>query len=74
MIAPEHENGGYILSADPARLQPAAIHAYLTRSYWSPGITLARVEKAISHSLCVGAYQGEGQVGFARVVTDRATF
>ncbi len=66
---------GYTLSDDPARLQPAAIHAYLTRSYWSPGIGRALVEKAVAGSHCVGIYgPGGDQVAFARVVTDHATF
>lgn len=65
----------YTLSDDPARLQPAAIHAYLTRSYWSPGIGRDLVERAIAGSHPVGVYGTAGeQVGFARVVTDHATF
>jgi len=64
----------YEISTDPARLQPAAIHAYLTRSYWSPGVPRDVVERAIANSLCFGIYQGDTQVGFARVVTDQATF
>jgi GNAT superfamily N-acetyltransferase len=64
----------YVISTDPTRLQPAAIHAYLTRSYWSPGIPQGVVERAIANSLCFGIYLGETQVGFARVVTDKATF
>jgi GNAT superfamily N-acetyltransferase len=65
----------YRLSMDPADLQLDAIHAYLTRSYWSPGIPKATVVKAIAHSLCIGAYGPDGaQVGFARLATDHATF
>ena len=65
---------GYELSDEQARIDAAAAHAYLARSYWSPGIPLATVEKAIANSLCVAVFgQGE-QVGLARVVTDRATF
>ena len=64
----------YDISTDPARLQPAAIHAYLTRSYWSPGVPRGVVDRAIANSLCFGIYAGESQVGFARVVTDKATF
>ena len=65
---------GYELSDEQARIDAAAAHAYLARSYWSPGIPLATVEKAIVNSLCVAVFcQGE-QVGLARVVTDRATF
>ena len=67
--------GGYRLSLDPAELQLDAIHAYLTRSYWSPGIPKELVAKAIAHSVCIGAYgPGGAQVGFARLVTDHATF
>jgi len=64
----------YDISTDPARLQPAAIHAYLTRSYWSPGVPRAVVDRAIANSLCFGIYASDAQVGFARVVTDKATF
>ena len=65
----------YEISTDPGRLQLDAIHAYLVRSDWSPGVPRAVVERAIAHSLCFGIYLGSGeQVGFARVVTDRATF
>jgi ribosomal protein S18 acetylase RimI-like enzyme len=68
--------GAYEISTDPARLDFNAIHAYLTRSYWSPGIPLATVEKAARNSLCFGVYeQATGaQVGFTRVVTDHVTF
>jgi ribosomal protein S18 acetylase RimI-like enzyme len=66
----------YEISTDPLRLDFEAIHAYLTRSYWSPGIPLATVEKAARNSLCFGVYEKStgAQVGFARVVTDHATF
>jgi ribosomal protein S18 acetylase RimI-like enzyme len=73
------EAGGhpvYEISTDPARLDVAAIHAYLTRSYWSPGIPLGIVERALRNSLCFGLYESASgaQVGLARVVTDYATF
>ena len=66
----------YEISTDPARLDITAMHAYLTRSYWSPGIPLATVERAARHSLCFGLYQRAtgAQVGLTRVVTDHATF
>jgi GNAT superfamily N-acetyltransferase len=67
---------GYELSTDASRLDIDAIHAFLRRSYWSPNIPRATVERAARNSLCIGAYApatGE-QVGFARVVTDHATF
>jgi GNAT superfamily N-acetyltransferase len=67
---------GYEVSADPRRLDVGAIHAYLTRSYWSANIPRTTVERAVRNSLCIGAYESAtcAQVGFARVVTDHATF
>ena len=64
----------YDISTDPSRLQLDAIHSYLTRSYWSPGVPRDVVARAIANSMCFGLYLGEEQVGFARVVTDQATF
>ncbi|PTQ13339.1 GNAT family N-acetyltransferase [Sphingomonas oleivorans] len=65
---------GYTLSDDPAALQPEAIHAYLTRSYWAPGIPIDLVIRSIEGSHCVGVYHDGVQVGFARVISDHATF
>lgn len=67
---------GYELSTDARRLDIGAIHAFLRRSYWSPNIPRATVEHAVRNSLCIGAYAAAtaAQVGFARVVTDHATF
>lgn len=65
----------YRLSFDRSDMQLSAIHAFLTKSYWAENITPATVERAIEGSLCVGVFApGGDQVGFARVVTDRATF
>src|SRR5215510_8329044 len=67
---------GYEISTDASRLDIAAMHAYLTRSYWSPGIPFETVERAARHSLCFGLYETATgkQVGLTRVVTDHATF
>lgn len=67
---------GYEITTEPARLDIDAMHAYLTRSYWSPGIPRETVERAARHSLCFGVYERSSgrQVGLARVVTDHATF
>lgn len=66
---------GYRLSLDPAELQLEVIHGYLSRSYWSPGIPRDLVERAVGNSLVVGVYgPGALQVGFARLITDHATF
>jgi GNAT superfamily N-acetyltransferase len=67
---------GYEISTDRGRLDLGAIHAYLTRSYWSPGIPREIVERAARNSLCVGLFEiaTGAQIGFTRVVTDYATF
>lgn len=71
----EHRHGAYLISDDPARLQVAAIHAYLSQSYWAENIPPDVVERAVRHSLCIGAYDDAGaQVGLARFVSDFATF
>jgi GNAT superfamily N-acetyltransferase len=71
----ENTIDGYLISDDPGRLDVAAIHAYLTRSYWATGVPLEIVERSVRNSLCLGLYTAAGaQVGLARVVTDFATF
>ena len=62
------------LSNDPARLDVDAIHAFLTRSYWARGVSRERVARSLERSLCFGLFDGERQIGFARVITDRVTF
>jgi GNAT superfamily N-acetyltransferase len=62
------------ISTDKARLDVALIHENLARSYWSSGIQREVVERAIANSVCFGAYHAREQVGFARVVSDCATF
>jgi GNAT superfamily N-acetyltransferase len=67
--------GAYTISDDPGRLDVRAIHAYLTRSYWSSGIPFELAERAVRSSLCIGAYDEAGaQVGLVRLISDYATF
>jgi GNAT superfamily N-acetyltransferase len=67
--------GPYSISTDSALLDVAMIHAFLSeQSYWAPGIPREVVARSIKNSLCFGLYQGNQQIGFARVVTDWATF
>lgn len=75
MSALEHRHGHYLISDDPARLDATAIHAYLTRSYWSENIPLETVQRALHGSLCIGAYtEAGGQVGLVRIISDHATY
>jgi GNAT superfamily N-acetyltransferase len=63
------------ISSDPARVDRDLVHAFLSReSYWAIGIAPEVVDRAIDGSIPFGAYSREGQVGFARAVTDGATF
>jgi GNAT superfamily N-acetyltransferase len=67
--------GQYEISTDAARFNIQVIHNFLAEeSYWSQGIPRTVVERAIQNSLCFGVYLSTEQVGFARVVTDKATF
>ncbi|MCX6169466.1 MAG: GNAT family N-acetyltransferase [Ignavibacteriales bacterium] len=70
----EFKKGKYSISTDKRRLQIKTIHGFLIDAYWSKGISVERVKKAIHGSICFGVYYDEVQIGFARVVTDRASF
>ncbi len=66
---------GYRLSFALEDIDAQAAHAFLRGAYWCEGVPLATVERAVANSLCIALHaDGAGQVGFARVVTDRATF
>ncbi|MXO87266.1 GNAT family N-acetyltransferase [Altererythrobacter aestuarii] len=65
---------GYELTDDQSRIDVEATHAYLARSYWAKGIPLETVRRALANSLCVAVRHADAQVGFARVITDYATF
>jgi GNAT superfamily N-acetyltransferase len=79
-LTPAPETGGewrreaFTISTDPARLDRPAIREFLAGSYWAGGIPQDVVDRAIEGSLVFGLYDGERQVGFARVVSDFATF
>jgi GNAT superfamily N-acetyltransferase len=62
------------ISLDPAEMDVDVIHATLSDAYWARGIPMETVRRSLAGSLVVGAFDGAHQVGFARVVTDRATF
>ena len=75
MIDIEYQRDGYTISTDKTRLNVDVVHNFLSRvSYWAQGRPREVTEAAIAHSLCFGIYEGAQQVGFARLVTDYATF
>jgi GNAT superfamily N-acetyltransferase len=66
--------GEFEISTDPARVDVSMVHEFLTNCYWAKGIPEETVRRSIENSLCFGVYHGKPQVGFARVISDRATF
>lgn len=64
----------YTVDTDKTKLDIPLVHSVLSASYWAEGRSRETVESAIQGSLCFGVYFGEEQVGFARVITDYATF
>jgi GNAT superfamily N-acetyltransferase len=71
----EWQRGEFTISTDPSKLDLDTIHRYLSQdSYWALGRPRVITEKAIRNSLAFGLYHAGGQIGFARVITDCATF
>lgn len=69
------ERPPFTISTDPARLDLGAVHTFLERdSYWARGIARSVLERAVANSLPFGVYRGAEQVGFARVISDYATY
>lgn len=68
-------NGKFTISTDPARLQLDVIQSFLANdSYWACERTPEQTKTAVENSICFGVYADEKQIGFARVVSDKATF
>jgi len=63
-----------VVTTDRSRLDLDVIHGYLTRSYWAKGIPRETVALAMDRSLCFGAFEGDRQIGFARIISDLTTF
>ncbi|MES2375651.1 MAG: GNAT family N-acetyltransferase [Bacteroidota bacterium] len=66
---------GFKISTDKSLLNFDVIYKYLdTESYWAKGIPVEKLKRAIENSMCFGVYHDNNQIGFARVITDNATF
>lgn len=74
MSDPLRQRDGYRISSDPEDLDRDLIHAIISNAYWAKGRPREVMDRAIDHSSCFGMYCGAEQVGFARVISDRATF
>lgn len=64
-----------VISDEKSHLDIGKIHHFIsTQSSWAKGIPLDTVSRSISHSVCIGAYADNQQVGFCRIISDQATF
>lgn len=70
----EWRKDDYLLSMDKSKIDVAAVHRFLSHSYWAENIPLTVVQKSIDNSLCFAVYHNQGLIGFARVISDFATF
>jgi GNAT superfamily N-acetyltransferase len=70
----EAKRDNFTISTDPARLDVHAIADFLSRAYWASERPRERIERSLANSLVFGVYDGEKQIGLARIVTDYATF
>lgn len=73
-MAEQWHHGDYLLTTDRTAIDVGAVHAFLEQSYWTPGVPLEVVQRALAHSLNFGLLRDQQLVGFARVITDYATF
>jgi len=70
----DRQHGEYTISTDKTRLDIRLIHSFLDSSYWAEGRSVETIRRSIDNSLAFGIYKGDQQVGFARIITDYATF
>ena len=70
----EWRQSEFTISTERTRIDFAVVHDFLSRSYWARNIPFEVVRRSIENSLCFGLFEAEKQIGFARVVTDCATF
>jgi GNAT superfamily N-acetyltransferase len=70
----ERRQGPFLVSDEAARLDLGVIHGFLRTAYWSLDVPASVVKRAVEGSLCFGLFEHDRQVGFARAITDRATY
>jgi len=64
----------YSIITDKEKFDVDVIHSFLTHSYWAEGISKEVIQRSIDGSLCFGVFENDKQIGFARMITDHATF
>ena len=70
----EFKRDNYLISTDPSKIQLKVVHEFLADSYWAKNIPIELVKKSLDNSLCFSLFNDDLQIGFARLVTDYATF
>ena len=65
---------GFTISTEKEKLDIDLIHSFLKRTYWAEGISKEVIRRSIEGSLCFGVFENDKQIGFARMITDKATF
>lgn len=65
---------GFTISIEKEKLDIDLIHSFLNRTYWAEGISKEIISRSVEGSLCFGVFENDKQVGFARMITDKATF
>jgi N-acetylglutamate synthase-like GNAT family acetyltransferase len=70
----EFVKNGFTISTEKEKLDIGLIHSFLNRTYWAEGISKDTISRSIEGSLCFGVFENDKQVGFARMITDKATF
>ncbi len=70
----EMKAGGFMISTDKSKLQIDVVIALIKSAYWAADRSSIIIEKSIENSLCYGVYEDDKQIGFARVITDYATY
>ena len=70
----EYSRGEFVVSTNRARLELDTLHNFLTHCYWAEGISREVVARSLDNSLCFGVFHGPHQIGFARVISDYATY
>lgn len=67
-------NGDYLITTDNSKIDFEVVHQFLATSYWCEGIPKPVLQKAIDNSLCFSVFHSKRQIGFARIISDFATF
>lgn len=68
------EKNQFTITTEKEKFDVEFIHSFLTRSYWAEGISKEVIKRSIDGALCFGLFENDKQIGFARTITDKATF